>query len=883
MRKKLIILSLSLLLTVVLAFGLTACFNNSSSETTSSQYDSSSVDGSEEQDENGLEFNNIKIENNVGSISVSNATEKFSFADEIAIIGNAEYVVSLDEYGIHTAYTKIVPLNVGDNIFYIFESLNGKIQNTYIITIRRRHMYNVTFNTNGGSEVQGQQVEEGFLAVMPKEPPIKNGYEFTSWDYDFASPIMQNVTINANWSLLTYSITFDLAGGFYDGELPAEYTIESNFSLPVPTNTTEFLGWYYNGVKVTTLNGYYGNITLTARWESIYNYNYSIGQITGLKSKYNNLSQIVIPEEIDGEPVISIGDYAFYGCDGLTSVVIGDNVTLIGSYAFERCSSLTSVVIPGSVTLIDFSAFYGCNNLTEVNYLGSIDDWAQIEFSGSYANPLHYAKQLKINGEVVTEVNLTTATLISDYAFERCSSLTSVVIGDSVTSIGESAFEYCDSLTSVEILDSVTSIGEWAFRVCDSLTSVVIGDNVTSIGDQAFSGCSSLTNIEVDENNANYKSIDGNLYSKDGSVLIQYSIGKTQTSFEIPDRVTSIGSHAFGGCDSLTSVVIGGSVTSIGYLAFGGCDSLTSVAIGDSVTSIGDFAFYGCDSLTSVVIGDNVTSIGSSAFEHCSSLTSIVIPEGVTSIGEWAFRGCDSLIFKEYNNCKYLGSATNPYFVLIKGVNSNLSSITIHNNTKVIAGGAFYNYSRLSSIVIPDSVISICDLAFERCSSLTNIEVDKNNENYKSIDGNLYSKDGSVLIQYSIGKTQTSFEIPDSVTSIGHSAFYYCSSLTSVVIGDSVTSIGYAAFYDCRSLSSVVIGDSVTSIGSSAFYSCESLSSVVIGDSVTSIGNFAFYFCESLTSIKYRGSSSQWNAISKGSSWNYQTGSYTITYNYAGE
>ena len=152
---------------------------------------------------------------------------------------------------------------------------------------------------------------------------------------------------------------------------------------------------------------------------------------------------------------------------------------------------------------------------------------------------------------------------------------------------------------------------------------------------------------------------------------------------------------------------------------------------------------------------------------------------------------------------------------------------------------------------------SIGNGAFSNCSSLTSVKVDSDNPSYKDIDGNLYTKDRKTLIQYAVGKSNASFTIPDSVTSIGNGAFSNCTSLTSIEIPDSVTNIGTSAFKDCSSLTSVVIGDSVTSIG-----------------------NQAFYRCTSLTSIKYRGTQSQWNAISKGSWWDLDTGNYTITYNY---
>ena len=267
----------------------------------------------------------------------------------------------------------------------------------------------------------------------------------------------------------------------------------------------------------------------------------------------------------------------------ISTLEVHQDAKVIADNAFYNYARLTSVVIGDSVTSIGYYAFDGCSSLKEVNYLGTIDQWAEIEFDGYCANPLYYAKQLKINGEVVTEVNLTSATKVSNYAFRNCSSLTSVVIGDSVTSIGSSAFYNCYNLTSVVIGHSVTSIGVSAFYGCSRLTSVVIPDSVTSIGVSAFYGCSSLKEVNYLGTIDQWAEIE--FVSDDANPL--YYAKQLKINGEIVTEVnltsaTKVSKYAFYYCSSLTSVVIGDSVTSIGYEAFYGCSSLTSVIFEDS-------------------------------------------------------------------------------------------------------------------------------------------------------------------------------------------------------------------------------------------------------------------------------------------------------------
>ena len=319
----------------------------------------------------------------------------------------------------------------------------------------------------------------------------------------------------------------------------------------------------------------------------------------------------------------------------------------------------------------------------------------------------------------------------------------------------------------------------------------------------------STTEVEV-----TYKGSSHDYYNEyNGSVVIPSLVEYGGFTYS----VTSIGDYAFWYCSSLTSIEIPNSVTSIGDWAFYRCTSLISIEIPNSVTSIGDRAFYECTSLTSIQIPNSVTSIGDYAFAGCDSLTSIEIPNSVTSIGNFAFVDCD-----------------------------NLTSIEIPNSVTSIGDWAFVGCSSLTSIEIPNSVTSIGDCAFGDCSSLTSIVVDAGNSIYDSRnDCNAIIETASNTLIAGCKNTI----IPNSVTSIGYDAFYWCTSLTSIEIPNSVTSIGDRAFGDCTSLTSVVIGNSVTSIGNEAFWGCESLTSIEIPNSVTSIGKYAFSWCTSLASV----------------------------------
>lgn len=524
----------------------------------------------------------------------------------------------------------------------------------------------------------------------------------------------------------------------------------------------------------------------------------------------------------------------------------------------------------------------------------------------SLSSELYIPASVKYNGSDYT------VTSIGEWAFKFCSTLSSVIIPNSVTVIGNNAFYNCEGLTSINIQGNITSIGSYAFQSCSRLASLDIPNSVTSIGEYAFSGCSDLASVNI------------------------------------PIGITSIGDCTFQSCSSLKSIIIPTGVTSIGYRAFANCSSLISVAIPNSVKSIDGAAFSNCGGLISVNIPNSVVNIGTGAFDYCSSLTAINVEEENSSYSSYngVLFNADKTTLIKYPEGKTETSYSVPEGVMYIGVSAfssceNLTSVTIANTVASISDHAFLGCLSLESVYIGKGVTGLGESIFSGCYSLNAINVEEGNSCYSSENGVLFNDDMTTLIKYPEGKKETTYSIPNGVTCIGQSAFYGCSSLMSVSIPQSVDTIalwafeytglskneenwkgdvlyvdgclitartslngnhdviegtrliadyafygcrdlnsvtipasvmnsgklvfadcaglksvninsrtiGYNMFLNCFNLMSVTLGNEVTSIGEGAFYDCSNLMSLTMGNGVTSIESSAFSGCSSLTSV----------------------------------
>lgn len=633
----------------------------------------------------------------------------------------------------------------------------------------------------------------------------------------------------------------------------------------------------------------------------------SIGKNTF--SYCDNLIEISLPN------IINIGDYAFYYSLNLKTISINKAET-IGKFAFANCKNLknisfpsvqnigesafqqiqyngivlTSVTLPQSLTTVGKNAFLNETKLKTINFLGSTDDWARINFENYSANPKYYAETLLMNGEEITEVNLSTGiTEIKPYTFYRISTLKKVTLPDTVTNIGSNAFYYCRTLEKVFLPDSLQVLSENAFGSCNAIKELTLPCSVkvpASSYSNAFSDCKNIIKITLLKGT-------GTMTEFTAASKPWNSSKSSLTEVVFEDGISNIIDNAFNGYSNLEFVTLPTNSVTIGKDAFkdtkwiknqydnglyikdhaliGGEYAEGDVMIPDTVTEICDSAFAGNKTMTSLTIPESVKIVGDNAFANCSNLKELTIPCSLDIYKAGMFSGCTNLqkltmtkgsgTMLDFSN-KY---SYTPWYLSAE----KFTTLIIDDGVTNVSAYAFGYLSNLSDVSLPESVSSIGNFAFCQCKELKSIDLPKN---LKSIGLSAFTNCTSL----------EKFIVPDSVETFGNTVLYNCTSLnelsvpcslnitansnnfknctniakitltkgTGVMRNYYIDTATYTPWYISRAnLEEIILEEGITNIGDYAFYSCKGITEIELPDTIVSIGERAFDACNTLTNI----------------------------------
>lgn len=701
----------------------------------------------------------------------------------------------------------------------------------------------VTADPNTGSDFIGWQDENGIVVSEDEEFTFTAGEDFSNLTALFNKTITSSFKDEATTSPLTYTIyneaevaeVDDCDAGAVDVTIPETITRDgkSYIVYKIKDATGSSNGAFYQ--TRSTIE----SVAISDKITKIGYYAFrSCSKLTDINW---------------GENVRELGSFAFAGCISLTSLVFPNSLKEIKSYVFGFCSGLTSLVFPDSLRSFGDDAFRGCSNITSIILNEGLEELGRGSIVGFGAfgdtkiTTLHIPASVKsLRDNIVAGCDtIQTITVDANNLYYEDRGL-NVIIGksDSPNTSERNMLKSATNSTK-SIPEGVTSIGEDAFAGSDSLTSITIPSSVTSIESCAFYGCDNLTEVTIENKNI-YKEADGTSYYDAGCLIanaqtirILKTIDDGSNTF-LNGYDKSEGSGEYADYNFYTPPV---EVTqdSITYRLHN--STLTADIIGAESTLSGEVVIPSSISYDSKTY--SVSMIEESVFED-KNITSITIPDSVTSIERLAFDSCDKLVSVLFTGTPKITEIPDYAFRFCDA----LKNINIPSSVTRIKMDAFEGCSSLTTITIPSGVTSIAGSAFVGCSSLTEINVDGNNTNFSDIDGVLFNKAQVEILKYPAGKTATTYDIPEGVTSIGYCAFEDCSNLITIVIPSGVTSIDATAFSGCSSLTNIAIPSGVTSIGVNAFQNCSSLTSITIPSSVMYIENISvFSGCTNLKTV----------------------------------
>lgn len=491
-------------------------------------------------------------------------------------------------------------------------------------------------------------------------------------------------------------------------------------------------------------------------------------------------------------------------------IIIPEGMINIEHSTFMFCTNLEEVIIPSTVEIINSGAFYGCQMLYNITLPEGLKVLSSTEwFYGVFAN--------------------------------------------------------CSSLTSVVIPDSVESIGSYLFNGCTSLQRVVFPAGVTDMGINLFSECSNLEEIVVKEGNKFAYSKDGVFYeiTNGEGALSVYPAQKDGTTYTIPSDVSIIRASAFDSVAKLEEVIIPDTVVTIGDSVFANTSSLKKVTLPSNMTTLPDTMFFK-SSIEEVILPSTLKTIGRYSFGFTHNLKNITFPEGLVTIGDSAFYESsieeailpNSVIeinnaFMHANELKKVVLSTSIQTLVASSFNNTkITEIRIPESMIDIPEYAFYNCQFLETVYIPKSVTTFSMLSFSQCPNLKDIVVDPANIFIKEIDGILYNEDYTSILYVNKTHVASKITIPDTVVEIPGQTFKDIVNIKELIIPKSIETYGRNAFYNAG-FEVVTFVDGVEHIDDFLFRGCYNLREVNIPDSVKTIGTGLFEECSSLEEVTF--------------------------------
>ena len=762
----------------------------------------------------------------------------------------------IEETGITTVATVdnglITALNAGSAVFKVsYEDTEN--DNYFTVTVNAPELPNLQISNNQIELVIGRSETENIIVTL-NENDVTSDAKFISSDESIATVDENGKVTGISEGTATIIVHVD---GANDVQVSVNVYDPYLHTIATDIDTVHLYLGHNKNIKVTVGGKKPEEIHYSSSDESIATVDEN-GKITAVGA--GNAEITVQVDDTEEDKIISV-----ISKNELTLELSDtENINLTNNSGITYTSDNESIVTVDESGKVTAKYTAGNANITvqregiedkTITVTVTEDTIQKVTLNSTVLEQLGYTKvaysnfyNLTKNGEIVNSLNIPSVYEfegnkykiigIGERALYRCTSLTKkIIIPETVTTIGKEAFYDCIS-ESINIPDKVTTIGQSAFEGCYKLTNVNIPDTVTNIGQNAFKNCYNLANATINGNNL--QTIENNAFNN--CTFLR--------NINIPNSVTTIGNNAFYNCSKL-DVTLHDNITSIGSNSFYCVENVTynlskyssskgwnasGITIANGITTIPEKAFANyysysngngyynssCPNLKRVTLPDSVTTIENNAFRYCNALKTINIPNNITNIGDCSFYYCYKLNINLPDNITIGSNA----FYGVDNITYNFEKyptgkgwgaygITIADNITSIPNNAFASSSwsdalPMKKMTLPDSVTTIGDKAFYYCHNLESIN------------------------------------IPDAVTSIGNSAFYYCSSLKTINIPDGVTTIKDYTFYECYSLNRVTLSDNVTTIGTNAFYYCHNLESINIPDAVTSIGNSAFYSCYDL-------------------------------------